>query len=139
MTIQEALLNHLASKTSITDIVSTRIFTNHLPEQPQLPIVTVRTASLERHHNLDGPNGLVAARMQIEAWSLDYRQSLEIAEQVRLEVQNYRGTLSSLTIYSTTLVDDVETPEPPEDKSEDWIYSKALIFEVFFLEPLPNN
>ncbi|PQO33153.1 hypothetical protein C5Y96_09850 [Blastopirellula marina] len=139
MTIQQAIVNYLLEQSNVTDLVSNRIFTNHLPQKPEFPAITIRLVSADHGRNLDGPNGVVRARIQIEAWSKDFLESQDIAEQVRTKVQGYSGLMDELLIRSCGLEEDIDTPEPPDDDSDEWFYSKALIFSMLYIESIPAH
>ncbi len=139
MTVQEAILNYLLSRGDVVNIVHNHIFTNHLPENPPFPSISIRLISAEHGRNLDGPNGVVRARVQVESWASDFWQSQDLGEQVRLAMQGYVGLMSSLDVRDCALDTDIDTPEPPEDASENWIYSKAYIFSVLYNESVPSH
>ena len=138
MTTQEGLLEHLKARDQITAICGDRIYTNHLPEKPTLPAITIRLVRAEHGRNMDGPNGDVRSTMQVESWSDVYRGSLDLAEQVRLAVQGYVGLIGDVLVRSSALEGDVETPEPAPDSSEAYYYAKALIFNMRTMETIPG-
>lgn len=138
MTLEQALFTYLTSKTTVTDLVSTRIFGNALPQDTELPAIVTTLISAEHDHHLSSASGIVTARFQIDCLADDYLQAADVAEALRQVLQAYRGSMGDRTVKSTIL--DVERSfyHAPEDGTDTGIHRKMGEYLVKFTETIPT-
>lgn len=138
--MESSLHSYLSSKTSITNLVGSNIWRGRLPQSYSWssPAITFRRISEPHDHNLDGASGIAQARVQIDCWARSAATADNVAEQVRLVLQGYSGTLGTITATSVVLDNVVSIPEQPKDASDEWRYHIALDFLIFYRESVPQ-
>lgn len=86
--IEAELVEHL---TANVPSIGGRIYPVHAPQNPTHPYITYKRISDPRLYSLDGANGLVEARYQIESWSTTYADKSTTAEALRLALDGFSG------------------------------------------------
>lgn len=108
--------NVLSLDTDITDIVSTNIFPVIIPElndDDSIPfpnIVMERTALRPEYSKgckMDN------AEVQVVCWSLDYIQSIDLIEKIRLALEQVKGQVDDIIISDCRIEDMDEGWEEP--------------------------
>jgi hypothetical protein len=66
--IESAVRNLLLSYPAVTVLVSTRVYPDILPQDPAYPAITYQEISGPRDYTLDGPDGVVTHRVQLDFW-----------------------------------------------------------------------
>lgn len=69
MTVEEAVCARILQIDDVTDIVSTRVYLDKLPQAPTYPAVRVQLVDDLTSQHLRGPNGLCRARVQVDAYA----------------------------------------------------------------------
>lgn len=144
MSIETAFFTYLSSKSAITDLVGTNIWKGHLPQSYATadvwtsPAITFSKVSEVHDHNLDGGSGCARARIQVDCWASTAAVAENIAEQIRLVLQGYAGSIGSVTATSVILDNVLSLPEPPVDGSSKWRYHEICDFLVIYRESKPQ-
>lgn len=84
-------------------IAGGRIYPVVLPEQTAYPAVTYERVSGERGYVLRGATGTARPRFRIHVWSTSYDQTLSIADEIRLLINDYQGVVGSVDIMDVKL------------------------------------
>jgi len=131
---ENALVARLLATTGVTDIISDRIDPFPLPQNPVRPALTYHKVSGFHFHSLQGSSGLAKPHVQIDCWAdpEDEAGLQALAEQVRLSLQGFRGTVGGENLQAVLLVDEMDIYE-----EEDEGLRTALIFEVWICESIP--
>lgn len=66
-----AVVTRLGQVSGVTNLVSTRVYQEHLPQKPTLPALRVQLISEPRTHHLRGVTGAVSSRVQVDAFVSD--------------------------------------------------------------------
>lgn len=93
MQIGEALYSKLSTTTTLTALVSTKIYPMSAPQSAALPFVTYEESYGEWPHAMSRDPGITMKRMELTSWSTGYAQVHSIALQVRKALQDYSGTM----------------------------------------------
>ncbi len=111
---EEALCSYLTSSFGIFALASDRVYPLMLPQNCPLPAVTYQKVSGDRLHSLQGDTGYTTPVFQITSRADTYEQCKVLAEQVRLSLQNFTGTMgtSGFHIGAVLLIGEVEGYEP---------------------------
>ena len=113
--IETAIYQRLAAFAGLTALVggasAPRITPHLLTQDTAYPAVTYFVVSAPRETAMGSDPGIVHARMQVECWALKYLDAVNVAEQVRLALQRYRGTVAG-TVILDTFIDDMRDFEP---------------------------
>lgn len=122
MNLLKQLCIFLATKTSVTNLTSTRIYQTHLPQDYDWsgPAISMQKISEVHHHNLVTSSGVASARVQIDCWGLDEDSVNTLAEQVRLILQSYSGSINDATVLGISLAQQLWAPESPDEGSAIW-------------------
>lgn len=143
MTAKDALIRLLLSDAALAATVATRWSPQWVPEDDTLPYGCVSTISRTRAHNMEGPSGLVKARVQVDVFAATQRSADQIADRVRLCLDGYVGTVTagaeSLTLDAVLLDNDLDDVEREDEPSENRVARVTLDFLVFYRETLPDR
>ena len=118
--IQEAIIARLAAVSGLTTLIGTqpnmRAYPRLMPEAPTYPALTYTKVSEVRESAMGSDSGLVHARWQFDIWDTDRTRARNVAEQLRLALERYRGTFldanSATQQWYDTFIDDVQEPGP---------------------------
>jgi len=96
--IYEALFSLLTANSDVAALVGTRVYPVKMPDDPQLPAISLQVADGDRGDSLEGSDGLASELVQIDCWSRDMDQVKDLAKKARAALRGYRGTVAGLTI-----------------------------------------
>lgn len=132
--VEQGLKSRLGSDASLTAMVGTRIFPQVAPQSSPFPRITYQRISSGRRKTLDGIEGLVAASIQIDCWSKDYREAKNVANRVRVLVDGFKGSWAGFVIGLAQLEGEQEIYEPPANADEAGIHRVSLDLTCWFEE-----
>ena len=135
MAIEKAIASLVLADQKINSLIGDRFYPVGVPQEDPLPAATYQLISSVREHTMDGPDGLVEARIQINAWAATYVDAFDLANGLRLCLDGIGDTTVEGTYISTVgLLDAADEPViMPEDRSQD-AYGRRLDFTVWFKE-----
>lgn len=119
--MEEAIVAYLKNLSSLTALTANRIYWMQRPQgETALPTVVMQLISEGRELRNDGPDGLVEAAIQIDAYGSNLNQALDVSRVLVDELEGASFTQSGVT-FQAVLVDTrrhalAETPMPPELK-----------------------
>jgi hypothetical protein len=131
--IHEALYSRLSNFAGLGALVGTRIYPRMLPQDPAYPAVSWFKVSAPRESAMGSDPGLVHARFQVSSWGLTLLNTRDTAEQVRLALQRYRGTLAGTVIQDIFIENEDEIPA--ELVNGVLVFQIASDFVVHYIEP----
>lgn len=110
----------LLTKTAITNIVSQRIYADHLPQGAALPAATLTIIDEVYDHALDGLAGLVQTRLQVECFATTRKASLELADAIIWSgIDQIKGTYTGVKIRSVMVEEGRRCFSDPDLKGGD--------------------
>jgi hypothetical protein len=71
VTVEEAVVERLLALSSVTALVSTRVYQLRLPQRPTLPAVRVQQISESEPYHLRGAVNLYRTRIQVDAYAAE--------------------------------------------------------------------
>lgn len=98
MIIEQAVRDQLHSDTAIHTLVTDRIYYVKAPQDVTNPYIVLQKISGVRGHSHDGADGSVQARIQVSIFATTYKEAKDISEAVRAEIDDYKGTMQSVTV-----------------------------------------
>jgi len=115
MTLRVALYNYLSGESDLTDLVSTRIYSQVLPQDVEYPAVTFQvTTPGTVNHLMNSDSGLyLDPCIQVSSWASDPSDGDAVAAQVKAALQDFTGTMGGdggITVQRVFLL----TPQPLE-------------------------
>jgi hypothetical protein len=104
--VEEALVARLIAVSGVSSLVldsgsspaTYRIYPRKLPQNPTMGAITYQLITGESFESLTGSSGLTFRRFQFDAWSSGYILAKQLAEQIRLALQGFTGTVSGVKI-----------------------------------------
>jgi hypothetical protein len=104
----EAVYSRLSGYSGLTNLVSTRIYPTHLPQDVTLPAVTYTLISAGRESALSTDTGDVRARVRVTTWSDDPSplEAMNVMDQVRAALKRFRGTAGTVTVKAIYMMNE---------------------------------
>lgn len=98
------------------------------------PLVVYRRAGTRRERDMRGNVGRPVATFSVSIVSESYSEVKDIADAVRLSVDNFTGTANGVTISYVALASEADNMErPPEGRTKP-LYRVDQVYEVRFHE-----
>ena len=115
VTLREAIYNYLSGYTGLTDLVSTRIYSQVMPQGVVYPAVTYQVISPGTvNHLMNSDSGLYKdPQVQVSSWASTQSSGDAVAVQVSAALKDYSGTMGGdggITVQRVFLL----TPQPLE-------------------------
>lgn len=137
--IEEGLYSYLSGKAAISALVSTRVYPMLVPQGATYPAISYQKISGNHVRALSGSTaGLANPRIQINCWARTYSAAKSLAEQVRLAMDGYAGSMGSESVNACFLMDERDQFEPSPGNEADRLYCTQLDFEVWHGETVPT-
>jgi len=100
--LDQAIRELLTANSAITAVTSTRIYNMRAPDNPTFPLITFQRISNIREHTMSGEQAkLTDTLVQVDCWARE-SSGLAVVRQlainVRLTLDNYRGTASGVDV-----------------------------------------
>lgn len=98
MSLETEIRARLAADSTLSGLVSTRLYALKLPQEPTYPAVTYQRISGPRLSHLSGSSDFGTARLQIDSWGKPYLSVQSVAAAIRVSLHGYHGMLSTLRV-----------------------------------------
>ena len=127
-----AMRTYLLTKSALTDLVSTRIYPDALPQNPTYPNIALRKISGSHGQHLLGSDGGGNVRIQADCYGATSLAAEEVKEQVRIAMQNHGSNkgahtaMGSVNVSGVIVDDSIDTYRPPTDKSDQGNYVRSI-------------
>jgi len=99
--LEEAMVTQVAASAGLVALIAARFYPQMVPQKPTYPAVTYQVVSAPRESNMGVDPGIVNARVQFSAWGTTWKSARDVAEQLRLAFQRWRGTVAGTEIMDT--------------------------------------
>jgi hypothetical protein len=114
--------------------VGTRIYPGRAPQKPVLPYIVYHRISTVRSATLDSGNTKVPeVRMQCDVIATTQSEVETIMNQMRIVMDNFRGTSSGVVVLGVSVSDEQDQPEFFEG-SDTVFYHSSLDFSIIYRE-----
>jgi hypothetical protein len=131
MAVPEAWLNvaiRAATTASVHPIMA--------PQNAAFPLVVYRRTGTRRDRGLGGNFGAPVATFSVSIVAATYSEAKDIAEGVRIKLDNFTGEAAGAKIVTTALVAEQDNMErPPEGQSKP-LYRVDQVYDVRFREDI---
>lgn len=108
----------------------------YVPREATVPFVHFARSSTEREHDMMGNIAAPVATLDVAAFAETYLGAKQLAERIRLAVDNFSGAVDGLTIEQTRLIAERDG-EPVFVTGEDVpTYVAELTFDVRYIEEI---
>ena len=141
MALKDDLIAYLASKTAITDIVSTdpaRIRQGWTKQATPFPYITTDIPTHNNSHDLGGGAGFKEPEVEIQLWCRKESDRELLGEAVRGVLQGYRGTMGSTVVKAVTLPLNNDYDEPPRHSDQSFTFRRMMTFQFSIVESIPT-
>lgn len=90
-----ALYTYLQTKTGVTNLISTRMYPDELPQGHTLPCIVYRVISKNPEHDFGGTSPLTRYRFQLDSYATTRLGADALALAVWNAMDGYRGTMGT--------------------------------------------
>jgi len=134
MSASKALRARLIDDATMSGYVGTRIYPGRAPQKPVMPYIVYHRISTIRSATLDAGNTKVPeVRMQCDVIATTQSEVETIMNQMRIVMDNFRGTSAGVTILGVSVSDEQDQPEYFEG-SDTVFYHSSLDFSIIYRE-----
>lgn len=98
------------------------------------PLVVYRRTGTRRDRGLTGNFGVPVATFSVSVVSETYTQAKDIADSIRLAVDNFTGDAHGVKIIQTALASEADNMERPLEGQAKPLYRVDQVYEVRFQE-----
>lgn len=134
MSASKALRARLIDDATMSGLVGTRIYPGRAPQNPTLPYIVYHRISTIRSATLDAGNTKVPeVRIQCDVIASTQSAVETILSQMRIVMDNFRGTSSGVTVLGVSVIDEQDQPEFSEG-SDTVFYFSSLDFSIIYRE-----
>lgn len=135
--LEENLYTYLQTKTGLTSLVSTRVYPDTAPQTAALPFLVYARVSTTREHKFAATGTetrLAQARVQIDCYAATYSAVSALAEQVRLALDGWRGTIGSGYANRIMLDNETDLPADPDFGEQIGVRRRSMDFVIWHEE-----
>lgn len=133
-----AMVTYLRTKTDVTDLTSTRIRPDVLKQNETLPAIAIDEFATTHENVLSGAAGIYASRVRVDCYAQTRTGANSLAEEVREELQGYRGAMGSEFVHSVQLDGRIKDIVQQKDGSDLPLYRTRLAFRIHVTESIPS-
>lgn len=128
---QGALRLYLLSDAAISAIVGTKIYAIPIPQNANLPYITIQDITHETIDTLSGFTGVITDRWQVDAYAASVTEVHALKKAIfdALHMKN-NETWSGYKIYLSRFDGDNDLSEPAADGSEDMYHRIQQDFKI---------
>ena len=91
--IEQAIFTRLSGWLPLSALVEARIYPMRAPQNARLPFITYQRISGPRLRSMQGASGQANPRLQVDVYGGSYASVKAAANEVRLALDNFRGTI----------------------------------------------
>jgi hypothetical protein len=143
MSLGGALRTYLLTKTSVTNLVASRIYPQVVPQKKEAsdvayPAIAYTRLGGDRTRSLGGANGQVMSSVQFSCFSYDYDTSEAVAEALRNVLECFQGTFDTTTVQGVFVEppNDLDIPNQAADGLT--IHQVMVSADIWFEEAVPT-
>lgn len=108
-----------------------RVYPPPIPDNPTYPLVTYAQVSGVRGYVMEGADGLVIGRFQVDCWDPLSSAARTLAETVRLILSGYRGTSDDMELQSVFLFGETKMFDDAAD-----LHRVMQEYRIFYREAM---
>ena len=132
--ICQAVYEHLASQTVISELVNKRIYPSILPEDAPLPSIFYSPILANYDSALQGDTGFVRQTIQFVCHASTFKKARELSRLVKKTFQDYTGDMQGLDIQAVFIKSDYEYNGNTSLKFDTEEFMSSIEFEFHFNE-----
>jgi hypothetical protein len=133
--LKDAMVGYLRGQPPVAALAGDRVSPYGAHQGETYPRATYYRQTAGRGSTLDGgPDGLVRALVQVDAWALRDAQAVDLANALRDCVHGFRGRWGDVAVQAAFLMDESDLWEDPDFGGDQPVYRVSLDFEVWYQE-----
>lgn len=136
--IEKSVHALLAADSAIVALVGDRIYHTRSSQSAQYPNITYVRRGTQRNRHLLGPSGLTRCSFQIDTWASTQKVARQLAELVRLQIDNFSGDTTDHHVQRIKVEDDLDAWEWELAGKDAIIGRVTLIVGIWFSEAAPS-
>lgn len=118
--VVSAVRTYILAQSTVTDIISQRLYLDHRPQNCTLPAATITKTSENHAHTLSDRAGAVKTRLQIECFSATRLQANALAEAIyKCGIVAVKGVTNSVNIRGVQVEDGQRNYEIDDSEGGD--------------------
>jgi hypothetical protein len=131
--MKSGLVSLLTNESTVNAICGSRVYVNKAPQKAAFPHIVITQMSSEENGSMDGGSGqLRFINFDIDCRATTSVKSEELANAVRVFIDDYSGAAGSYTIGAVVMNDESDDYEPPQDGSDIGVHVVTLDLDVQF-------
>ncbi len=147
MSIRRDLRTYLLTKTGLTNLITgadnkRHLHLSYIPQGDTsieaYPAIVYRRATGEHDHDLDGSSGRADPVFEFAVLSVDPNKTEDIAEQLRLAMQGFKGSMASTSVDTVTLTDEYDQYIDSKIGDAIGFYVTYLEYKIGYHESIPT-
>lgn len=142
MSIRNDLFTYLTSKTSITNLVDTRIYPQESPQAEAgatpYPRIIYRENGGVRTGSLEGANEQVQTSFTLDCQSKDGDEAIDIANALANVLDFYQGLMGSTTVQGVFVRRTGDSIEAPIDGNEKGVRTSSIDIDLWYESTVPS-
>ncbi|MEO5366065.1 MAG: DUF3168 domain-containing protein [Magnetococcus sp. WYHC-3] len=116
--VEQGIYSRLTGQSTVTSLVSTKIFSGSAPQNVSLPYITFIKISNDIPHAMINDPNLTRPRIQLSCWSTDYAQVKSIADVARVALQDYALSTGGVTFGRIFFDNETDITETDPDTNK---------------------
>lgn len=127
MSIETEFIQKMLTMTTITDVVDTRIKLVRFEQNIEIPALLLNFVSkVPIEHNGFASDSFIA-RVQIDCFENTYLKAVQLADIVRVALDNYTGMLDEIKVSLIRFISEIDDFEPEADN-----FRKIQEYEIVY-------
>lgn len=141
--IHKAIASHLLHDSRVALLVDVRVYRLPVPPRTPFPYISYQRISERRIRHFKASVGLLASTIQIDCWSEDSNQAIELADAVRrsldhLEHVDLGREPNAVAISAAYLENSIDDFTEPTDGMNLGVHRVIQTWDIWHAETLPE-
>lgn len=131
-TVAANVRTYLVAQSSVTDVVSTRVYFGNIPNLNTLPSVAIEMLTEDTVRSINGGDeGLYNATLQIDVVADTYTSANAAGEAIRAALDDYRGTMGAMECRKCYVTSVRDTQYAPIDASDTFRHMRQIDVDLW--------
>lgn len=118
--IAQDVVAYLLADTDVSNLVGTRVSTDHLPQGQSMPAIVCRVIDTVPNESLaTTPSSFASTRMQVDSYAENRTDANTLSEKVRLRIQNKRGDIGNSRVSAISMASGIAFEIDPVEAGTD--------------------
>ncbi|MEF2551991.1 DUF3168 domain-containing protein [Aurantimonas sp. A2-1-M11] len=127
--MEEALTGYLLATAGLTALVDNRVNWNARPQASATPSVVLTRVGGTPDYTMAGASGLVASRIQIDAWGKTFASAIGVSRAVKTALSGVATTVSGVRLQGSFIESERQSYE--QGSGGEWFHRVSLDFIIW--------